>query len=75
MILCGRHDPQYPPACSMELARGIKNARVIFFERSGHFPYIEEPEAFWSAVAAFLAESSAGVTEEGTRCVENGGAP
>lgn len=55
LILCGRHDPQYPPACSAELAHGIKGARLVFFERSGHFPYIEEPDAFRSAVDDFLS--------------------
>jgi proline iminopeptidase len=55
LILCGRHDPQYPPACSEELARGIAGSRVAWFERSGHFPFIEEPEAFWGAVGDFLA--------------------
>jgi hypothetical protein len=46
---------QFPPTCSEELAREIHGAQLIFFERSGHYPFIEEPEAFWSAVASFLA--------------------
>jgi hypothetical protein len=54
LILCGRHDPQFPPTCSEELAREIHGAELVFFERSGHYPFIEEPEAFWSAVASFL---------------------
>jgi proline iminopeptidase len=56
LILCGRHDPQYPPTASEELAAGIRGARLIFFERSGHYPFIEEAEAFWEAVRDFLAE-------------------
>lgn len=54
LILCGRYDPQYPPACSEELAVGIPNARATYFEHSGHYPFIEEPEAFWGAVGDFL---------------------
>lgn len=54
LILCGRHDPQYPLTCSEELGRGIKHARMIVFEHSGHFPYIEQPEQFWSATRDFL---------------------
>jgi pimeloyl-ACP methyl ester carboxylesterase len=54
LILCGRHDPQYAPACSEELAAGIRGSQHAWFEHSGHFPFIEEPEAFWSRVAAFL---------------------
>ncbi len=54
LILCGRHDPQYPPACSEELAAGIRDARAVYFERSGHHPFIEEADAFWQAVGGFL---------------------
>ncbi|MGV1008884.1 MAG: alpha/beta fold hydrolase, partial [Dermatophilaceae bacterium] len=36
--MCGRQDPQYPPACSQELARGIPESRVVWFDHSGHFP-------------------------------------
>jgi pimeloyl-ACP methyl ester carboxylesterase len=56
LILCGRYDPQYPPACSEELGAGIRNAQVIYFEHSGHYPFIEEAEAFWQAVADFLRD-------------------
>jgi proline iminopeptidase len=58
LILCGRHDPQYPPTCSEELARGISDAELIVFERSGHYPFLEEPAAFWSAVGIFLSEGT-----------------
>jgi pimeloyl-ACP methyl ester carboxylesterase len=54
LILCGRHDPQYAPACSEELAAGIRSSQLAWFEHSGHFPFLEEPEALWSRVAAFL---------------------
>jgi proline iminopeptidase len=57
LILCGRQDPQYAPACSEELAAGIRGSQLEWFEHSGHFPFIEEPEALWSRVAAFLAGS------------------
>jgi proline iminopeptidase len=56
LILCGRHDPQYPPAASEELAADIRKARLIFFERSGHYPFIEEAKTFWETVGDFLAE-------------------
>jgi proline iminopeptidase len=54
LILCGRQDPQYAPACSEELAAGISGSQLSWFEHSGHFPFIEEPEALWPRVAAFL---------------------
>lgn len=56
LVLCGRYDPQFPPAGSRQLADGIPGARMIWFERSGHYPYVEEPDAFWEAVGAFLSQ-------------------
>jgi len=55
LILCGRHDPQYAPACSEELAAGIRGSRLAWFEHSGHFPFIEESEAFWPVVGDILS--------------------
>jgi len=54
LILCGRHDPQFPLACSEQLARGIRGAQLVILERSGHSPFIEEPAAFWAAAGHFL---------------------
>ena len=54
LLLTGRHDPQTPVACAQELAAGIPNARLVLFEQSGHYPFVEEPGAFWEAVRAFL---------------------
>lgn len=58
LVLCGRADVQFAPACSEELAAGIADARLVTFGASNHFPFIEEPEAFWHAVRAFLAAGS-----------------
>jgi pimeloyl-ACP methyl ester carboxylesterase len=54
LVIVGRHDPQTPLACANELTAGIPRSRLIIFERSGHAPFIEEPEAFTDEVAAFL---------------------
>lgn len=59
LVVCGRHDPQYPPVCSAQLAAGIRGTRLRYFERSGHYPFIEEPGAFWAAVGAFLTGDAA----------------
>jgi proline iminopeptidase len=55
LVICGRKDPQFPPTSSRQLAMGISGAELVWFERSGHYPHIEEPDAFWSAVEGFLA--------------------
>jgi proline iminopeptidase len=62
LLLCGRHDPQYPLACSQELAAGIPDARLVIFARSGHYPFIEEADAFWGAVGDFWENGSARVS-------------
>jgi proline iminopeptidase len=54
LVLCGRHDPQFPLACSRELVEGIPRSRLEVFEASGHYPFIEEADAFWPAVGRFL---------------------
>ncbi len=51
----GRYDPQTPVACSEELAQGIPGAYLTVFERSGHYPFIEEREQFKSVLGEFLA--------------------
>jgi proline iminopeptidase len=51
----GRYDPQTPVLCSEELARGIPGACLTVFERSGHYPFIEEREQFRSVLGEFLA--------------------
>lgn len=60
LVLAGRHDPQMPPACAEELARGIPDARVAVFEHSGHYPFVEEPAPFWTAVGEHLAAGTTG---------------
>lgn len=56
LLMCGRDDPQYPLSCSEELASAIPLSRLVVFERSGHYPFIEEAEQFWSEAGAFLSE-------------------
>jgi pimeloyl-ACP methyl ester carboxylesterase len=51
----GRYDPQAPVPCSEELARGIPGACLTVFERSGHYPFVEEREQFKSELGEFLA--------------------
>jgi proline iminopeptidase len=55
LVTASRFAPQIPPACAEELAHGIPNAWLVVFERSGHYPFVEEPDAFWTAVGRFLA--------------------
>jgi proline iminopeptidase len=59
LVVAGEYDPQMPRSCSEELERGILNARLATLERSGHFPFVEEPEAFWATIGGFLSPEQA----------------
>lgn len=56
LVVIGRHDPQTPMPCARELVAGIPGSRLVIFERSGHAPFIEEPDTFTAGVTAFLLE-------------------
>jgi proline iminopeptidase len=54
LVCVGRYDPQAPVACSEELAAGMPSARLVIFEGSGHYPFVEEAERFAAQAAGFL---------------------
>jgi proline iminopeptidase len=56
LVIVGRYDLQTPVGCSQELVDGISGAQLEVFERSGHFPFIEEHSAFVRALGKFLVE-------------------
>ena len=57
LILAGRYDPEAPLPCSEELRRGISDANLVVFEKSGHSPFIEEPSLFSRVVDVFLNDA------------------
>ena len=58
LVVVGRHDWITPPSFAEELARAIPRARLEVFERSGHYPFVEEPRRFARLVGEFLASGS-----------------
>ena len=54
LILVGRHDRNHGLSASRDLASLLPGARLHVFDRSAHFPDIEEPEEYASVVHAFL---------------------
>jgi pimeloyl-ACP methyl ester carboxylesterase len=54
LIAAGRHDPEAPVVCSEELYQGIPQADLVIFEKSGHYPFIEEREYVSNTLADFL---------------------
>jgi pimeloyl-ACP methyl ester carboxylesterase len=55
LVCVGRHDPQTPWPDNAAIATALQDGRLQVFERSGHYPFLEEPGRFAAVVAAFLA--------------------
>ncbi len=55
LIIVGRDDFICPPAQAERLHAGIPHSELLTFERSGHFPFLEEPAAFFDAVRGWLS--------------------
>lgn len=57
MVIVGAHDWITPPDEARELAGALPNSRLVIFEASGHYPFLEEGERFAGVVEAFLQET------------------
>src|SRR5262249_54669732 len=55
MVLAGRYDRITPPVVQRGIARAIRGARLVVFERSGHRPEFEEPVRWNEVMDRFLA--------------------
>jgi proline iminopeptidase len=53
LILHGRQDPI--PLASSEEAAQIMGAKLVVIEDCGHVPYVEQPQALFPAIEAFLS--------------------
>ena len=56
LILTGRHDFFCPPSQAARLHRGIRASELVLFERSGHYPFVEETDGFRAVVRRWLAQ-------------------
>ena len=56
LIMCGRYDVQCPLKYSIEMAEGIPDSRLVIFERSNHYPFLEEADRFRGEYELFLYE-------------------
>ncbi|CZR69114.1 uncharacterized protein PAC_19015 [Phialocephala subalpina] len=57
LVIVGRHDLITPVAYSEEITNGIPNSQLAIFEKSGHNPGNDEPEAFQQRVLEFLSSA------------------
>jgi pimeloyl-ACP methyl ester carboxylesterase len=54
LILVGRHDFITSPAQSYLIKRAYRPAKLCILQRSGHFPWLEEPRMVFGAMASFI---------------------
>ena len=59
LVIGGRGDRIVSPAETGEMAEAIPGARMLWMERSGHMPMMEEPAAVTEAIAAFMKSNPA----------------
>ena len=57
LILTGRFDLNVAFVTAWRMVKAIPNARLHVFERSGHLPSYEEPDAYVETVNAFLTDA------------------
>jgi pimeloyl-ACP methyl ester carboxylesterase len=55
LVLCGRQDQLTPPDLHLEMAAGIRDARLVVLEDCGHLAPLEQPAAVTAALGNWLA--------------------
>lgn len=55
LIIGSRQDNIMPPAGTPKAAELVSNSRLVWIERCGHLPMIEQPEIYHRLLAEFLA--------------------
>jgi len=55
LVMTGRYDINVAPLVAYRIHKAIPGSGFLVFERSGHIPFYEEPEAFVRATEEFLA--------------------
>jgi len=55
LVVTGRYDMNVAPIVAWNIHRAIPGSQFAVFERSGHFPFYEEPEEFVRVIEDFLA--------------------
>lgn len=56
LTITGRHDRICPIAAAESITTGAPHGELVVLEHSGHFPFVEENEAFLAEVTRFLAK-------------------
>jgi len=54
LIMCGKYDVQCPLIYSLEMNERIKDSKLVVFNYSNHYPFLEESELFMDEFNKFL---------------------
>lgn len=57
LILVGQNDWICPPAIAERIHAAVRGSEIRIFERTGHFPWIEDAPQFFESVTHFVKES------------------
>jgi proline iminopeptidase len=57
LVITGRYDINVAPSVAYKMHKAIPGSQFTVFEKSGHLPFFEEPEAFVRTLDAFLGAS------------------
>jgi len=57
LVLTGRFDANVAPSTAWKIHKEIPGSKFVAFEKSGHFPFLEERDAFVRTVDDFLRRS------------------
>lgn len=55
LIVVGAADVSYSPFAAQRMHLALQNSKLLLIEDAGHFPWLEQPEAFFDGMSAFLA--------------------
>ena len=58
LVLWGRHDPYLPATLAPRQRDAFPHADIRVLERSGHWPFIDDPATVTAAVTAFLDQQA-----------------
>jgi proline iminopeptidase len=57
LIMCGYYD-EVTPACAALMHEALPDSRLKIFDNCSHVPFLEDPEAYFAVLKAFLDEKS-----------------
>jgi proline iminopeptidase len=54
LIICGKFDVQCPLSYSLEMNECIPHSKLLIFNQSNHYPFLEEASRFKDEIDAFM---------------------